>query len=165
MLLGMVVLALSRTQRLGLAAWGCLYGVFAAIVAASVLILILDASASTGASLRLASPLGALAGGLAARLRAPSMGVLVDGTGIELHGFWRTRRVSWTATQAIGPRPPRRRFALRRDDGQVLTGNARLPRRIPTTLAELCAAHGVALLSDGFDQPQPGAPSRKSVNP
>lgn len=141
-----VVMPLKRPAVFRLVLWSTLYGLFVGILVAAALMLITGASAETGVLLRLAGPAGALVGGLAARVRAPAMGILVDDDGIELHGFWRTRRLAWTEVAAIGWISPGHRFAVRTAAGGVRAGAGRFPRRIPQELARAAAARGVEIV-------------------
>jgi hypothetical protein len=142
-----VVIPLKRRAVFRLVLWSALDGLFVGFVLAAAITLLTGASVETGVLLRLFAPAGMLVGGLAARVRAPAMGIIVDDDGIELHGFWRTRRVGWTTITAIGWAAPGHRFAVRTTDGRVKAGAGRLPRRIPPELARAAAAHGVEVVA------------------
>ena len=142
-----VLIPLARRAVFRLVLWSALYGLFVGFVLSAAVTLLTGASVETAVVLRLAAPAGMLVGGLAARTRAPAMGILVDDEGIELHGFWRTRRLAWSTINAVGWMAPGHRFAVRTTDGSIKAGAGRLPRRIPTELARAAAEHDVAIVT------------------
>ena len=155
-----LVIPLKRPAVFRLVLWSALYGLFVGILLAAALTLLTGASVEIGVLLRLAGPAGTLVGGLAARVRAPAMGILVDDDGIELHGFWRTRRLAWSTISAIGWISPGHRFAVRTTDGNVRAGAGRLPRRIPSELAHAASARGVEIVARPALADAPDARSR-----
>jgi hypothetical protein len=143
----LALLPLTRAQTFRLVLWSAVYGMFVGIVGAAITTYALGASAEVGVVIRLLGPLGLLIGGLAGRVRAPAMGILADAAGVELHGFWRTRRLPWSKVAAIGWSAPGRRFAVRTTTGAVKRGTGRMPRRVPADLARVAQEHGVEVVA------------------
>src|SRR4051794_28780703 len=90
-----VLLPLDRRGTFRLVLWAALDGMCVGVLVAAFAILLLGASAEAGVVIRLVGPLGLLVGGVTARIRAPALGVIADDVGVELHGFFRTRRYPW----------------------------------------------------------------------
>lgn len=143
-----IVLPLTRTETVLRALWAAGYGFAVGIIVGGALSIAAGGSPEGYALLRLAGPLGMLAGAVLFKVRSPAMGVIVDDEGVELHGFIRTRRVPWTRIAALGWSKPGRRFAVRQVNGATRSGETRLPRRLPSELQRIATIHDVPILTD-----------------
>ncbi len=143
-----VLLPLDRRATFRLVLWGALDGMAVGVVLFAIVTVLTGAQVEAAVVIRLLGPLGLLVGGVAARIRAPAMGVIADDDGVELHGYIRTRRHPWADIAAVGWAAPRRRVAIQLHDSSVKAGPSRLPRRVPGMLGRLAGRHGSLLILD-----------------